>query len=73
MLSYINNPFMFLIMFGAFLVAITVHEWAHAYMADRLGDPTARLAELAGRIIADGGSDFQMASGEVDIHDLLLV
>jgi len=28
----------------AFVVAITIHEAAHAYMADRLGDPTARLA-----------------------------
>jgi Zn-dependent protease len=27
----------------AFIVAITVHEAAHAWMADRLGDPTARL------------------------------
>lgn len=27
----------------AFLVAITVHEAAHAWMADKLGDPTARL------------------------------
>jgi Zn-dependent protease len=27
----------------AFLVAITIHEAAHAWMADRLGDPTARL------------------------------
>jgi len=27
----------------AFVVAITVHEAAHAWMADRLGDPTARL------------------------------
>src|SRR3990172_4768985 len=27
----------------AFVVAITVHEAAHAYMSDRLGDPTARL------------------------------
>ncbi len=26
------------------LWAITVHEYAHAWMADRLGDPTARLA-----------------------------
>jgi Zn-dependent protease len=26
----------------AFLVAITVHEAAHAWMADKLGDPTAR-------------------------------
>jgi Zn-dependent protease len=27
----------------AFVVAITVHEAAHAYMADKLGDPTPRL------------------------------
>jgi len=27
----------------AFVVAITVHEAAHAWMSDRLGDPTARL------------------------------
>ncbi len=27
----------------AFTIAITIHEAAHAWMADRLGDPTARL------------------------------
>lgn len=27
----------------AFVIAITVHEAAHAWMADKLGDPTARL------------------------------
>lgn len=27
----------------AFVIAITVHEAAHAYMADRLGDPTPRM------------------------------
>ena len=27
----------------AFVVAITVHEASHAFMADKLGDPTARL------------------------------
>lgn len=27
----------------AFAIAITIHETAHAWMADRLGDPTARL------------------------------
>lgn len=36
----IFNPFALLI---GFLVALTVHEFAHAAMADRLGDPTARL------------------------------
>ena len=28
----------------AFVVAITIHEAAHAWMADKLGDPTARLS-----------------------------
>lgn len=27
----------------AFVIAITVHEAAHAWMSDRLGDPTARM------------------------------
>ena len=27
----------------AFIITITVHETAHAWMADKLGDPTARL------------------------------
>jgi len=27
----------------AFVTAITIHEASHAYMADRLGDPTAKL------------------------------
>lgn len=26
-----------------FLLALTIHEFAHAWLADRLGDPTARL------------------------------
>jgi len=32
-----------LIVFGVVLASLTVHEWAHAWTADRLGDPTARL------------------------------
>jgi len=43
MLTYFNNPFEFIGVFLAFLVAITVHEVSHGYMADRLGDPTARV------------------------------
>lgn len=27
----------------AFIVAITIHEFSHAFVADRLGDPTARV------------------------------
>ena len=32
-----------LIWIAAFVVAITIHEASHAWMADRLGDPTPRL------------------------------
>lgn len=34
---------MILIWIFAFVVAITIHEASHAYMADKLGDPTAKL------------------------------
>lgn len=45
MLSYLfTSPLYFLIYTAAILIAITVHEFAHAWMANRLGDPTARLA-----------------------------
>lgn len=33
----------FLLWFPAVVVALTVHEFAHAWVADRLGDPTPRL------------------------------
>ena len=32
-----------IILIISFLVAITIHEAAHAWMSDRLGDPTAKL------------------------------
>lgn len=38
-----GDPFSFLATILALLIAITVHECAHAWTADRLGDPTARL------------------------------
>lgn len=38
-----SNPFLFIIWIGALLTAITIHEFAHAWMADRLGDPTPRM------------------------------
>jgi len=38
-----NNPLSFFFWLVALSVAITVHEFAHAYAADRLGDPTPRL------------------------------
>lgn len=38
-----TNPALFVISSVALLIAITVHEFAHAFAADRLGDPTPRL------------------------------
>ncbi len=37
MLSFITLPFIL-----AILLALSVHEWAHGYVAYRLGDPTAK-------------------------------
>lgn len=37
-----SNPIAFFILASILIVAITVHEFAHAWMADRLGDPTPR-------------------------------
>lgn len=33
----------FLIVFGSLIITLTIHEFAHAFVADKLGDPTARL------------------------------
>lgn len=45
MINYLfTDPFSFAIWAAALLMAVTVHEFAHAWTADRLGDPTARLA-----------------------------
>lgn len=41
--SLVNNPITFLYGIIALLSAITVHEFAHAWTADRLGDPNPRL------------------------------
>lgn len=38
-----NSPLAFLFSLIGLVIAITVHEFAHAYSADRLGDPTPRL------------------------------
>jgi Zn-dependent protease len=39
-----TNPLSFLIYIIALLTVISIHEFAHAFMADYLGDPTPRLA-----------------------------
>lgn len=41
--TLINSPLAFLYWLVALIVAITVHEFSHAWWADRLGDPTPRL------------------------------
>lgn len=38
-----SNPIFFLIWAGGLILAISVHEYAHAVAADRLGDPTPRI------------------------------
>jgi Zn-dependent protease len=38
-----RNPLTFILYIAALLVAITIHEFAHAWTANRLGDPTAKL------------------------------
>ncbi|MBI2008606.1 site-2 protease family protein [Candidatus Amesbacteria bacterium] len=39
-----SNPYAFVIIFGGIILAIGVHEAAHCYMADHLGDPTPASA-----------------------------
>lgn len=41
--SLFNNPVEFLFWAAALVSAVTVHEFAHAWMAVRLGDPTPKL------------------------------
>ena len=41
--SLVNNPISFFFSAIALLSAITIHEFAHAWTADRLGDPNPRL------------------------------
>lgn len=38
-----TNPLLFLVYIAALLMAIAVHEFSHALVADHLGDPTPRL------------------------------
>ncbi|HLD25372.1 MAG TPA: site-2 protease family protein [Patescibacteria group bacterium] len=38
-----NNPFAFFSWLIALITAITIHEFSHAWAADRLGDPTPRV------------------------------
>lgn len=38
-----GDIFQFVVWVAALVVAITIHEFSHAFMADRLGDPTPRM------------------------------
>jgi len=43
-LELLSNPVNFIYFVTALIVGITVHEFAHAWSAYRLGDPTSKLA-----------------------------
>jgi len=43
-ISLLNNPILMIFFIGALLIAITIHEFMHAWTANYLGDPTAKLA-----------------------------
>lgn len=38
----LSNPIAFIILFPGLLLSIAIHEFAHAWTADKLGDPTPR-------------------------------
>jgi len=44
LLNLLKDPIYFISFIAALLIGITIHEFAHAYVADRSGDPTPRLA-----------------------------
>lgn len=42
--SLLQNPIMVIIFLSILVATVTIHEFAHAYAADKLGDPTPSLA-----------------------------
>lgn len=38
-----SNPIIFITFIPGLIAAITIHEFAHAFIADKLGDPTPRI------------------------------
>lgn len=40
--SILQEPLSLLYTLPAIIIGLTVHEWAHAFAADKLGDPTAK-------------------------------
>lgn len=57
LLTLFSNPFVFILSAIAFVIAITIHEFAHAKAADVLGDPTPRLQ---GRVTLDPRSHLDL-------------
>lgn len=47
LLSLFSNPFAVIFFLICIVLAVTIHEFAHAYAADKLGDPTP---EMQGRV-----------------------
>lgn len=45
-----SSPIAFIIIFGGLLMSITIHEFAHCWITDKLGDPTPRAR---GRLTLD--------------------
>ena len=43
LIELLNNPFIFFISILSLIIAVTIHEFAHAFAADKLGDPTPSL------------------------------
>ncbi len=41
-LNLFSNPFFFFSFIAAIIIALTVHEYAHAWASDKLGDSTAK-------------------------------
>jgi len=43
LLNLLKDPFYLVAFLAALLIGVTIHEFAHAFMADKSGDPTPRL------------------------------
>ena len=38
-----KNPIVFILLSISLIISISIHEFAHAFIASKLGDPTAKL------------------------------
>ena len=59
-LQLLSNPAIAIVTLAAIVLAITVHEWAHAWTATRLGDDTPRLM---GRVTLDPAAHIDPMGG----------